>query len=494
MTHPAAGAPDPRPPDDALTAGLTPEQAAAVRHGRGPLLLLAGPGTGKTRTLTHRVAYLLASGRAAPWQILAVTFSVRAAGELRLRLGDLLGEQTARGVTAATFHSVCARLLREHADAFGRTGSYTIYDQTDLRHVIERLLSDGRLVEIAQALGRCGRPSAAELERRISEAKNRLLIPAAFEGPLAPPAGPLIAAVWRAGEGELERWNAWSFDDLLVFAVRLLGEQPQRLAHVRARWRWLVVDELRDTNEAQAALLELLAGPSGNLTAVGDDDQLIYRFRCAEPRNILRFGERYPGHRQIVLGANFRSRAEILHAAAACVGHNTERTTKTLRAVCGTGGTLELQGFGDERGEATWVAGLIADALAAGLAPAEVLVLARTGYALGPIQHALAAAGIPHRVLGSLGLYERAEVRDAIAYLTLLANPADAQAFRRAVQAPRRDIGPASAEQVIAAARSSHGGDLIAASARAHELAGIRSAPARDRLGLFGSELERIRA
>src|SRR4051794_41063285 len=337
---PAAGAPPPRPPAAALAAGLTPEQAAAVRHGRGPLLLVAGPGTGKTRTLTHRVAYLLASGRAAPRQILAVTFSVRAAGELRLRLADLLGEQTARGVTAATFHSLCARLLREHADTFGRTDSYTIYDQADLRHVIDRLLSDGRHVEIAQALERCGRPSAAELERQIGEAKNRLLTPDAFDAAHAPAAGALLAAVWRACERELERCNAWSFDDLLVFAVRLLREQPQRLTHLRGRWRWLVVDELQDTNEAQAALLELLAGPGGNLTAVGDDDQLIYGFRCAEPRHILRFGERYPGHRQIVLGANFRSRAEILHAAAACVGHNTERTTKTLRAVCGTGGTL----------------------------------------------------------------------------------------------------------------------------------------------------------
>ena len=158
MTHPAAGVPHPRPPDDALTAGLTPEQAAAVRHGRGPLLLVAGPGAGKTRTLTHRVAYLLASGRAAPRQILAVTFSVRAAGELRLRLADLLGEQTARGVTAATFHSVCARLLREHAGAFGRTDSYTIYDQADLRHVIERLLSDRRRAEIT-AGARAVRPA-----------------------------------------------------------------------------------------------------------------------------------------------------------------------------------------------------------------------------------------------------------------------------------------------------------------------------------------------
>src|SRR5215210_4608695 len=158
MTHPAAGVPHPHPPDDTLTAGLTPEQAAAVRHGPGPLLLIAGPGTGKTRTLTHRVAYLLATGQAAPREILAVTFSVRAAGELRLRLADLLGERRARGVTAATFHSVCARLLREHAAVFGRTDAYTVYDQVDLRRVIEWLLGDPGRAEIQRALARFGQP------------------------------------------------------------------------------------------------------------------------------------------------------------------------------------------------------------------------------------------------------------------------------------------------------------------------------------------------
>ncbi len=478
------GASHPRPPDDRpdrLLAGLTPEQAAAAAHGRGPLLLLAGPGSGKTRTLTHRVAYLLASWRAAPSQILAVTFSVRAAGELRLRLADLLGEQAARGVSAATFHAFCARLLREHAGVFGRTHAYTIYDQADLRHVIERLLSDPGRAEIQQALASCGRPATAELEHQISLAKGRLLTPEEVESPVGPAAGALLASVWRACERELERCNAFSFDDLLVYSVRLLAEHPQRLMRVRRRWRWLVVDELQDTNEAQAALLALLAGPAGNLTAVGDDDQLIYRFRSAEARNILRFAERYPGHRHIVLGSNFRSRAEILHAAVSCVSHNPARTAKTLLATRGAGGRVEVHGFGHEHEEATWVAGEIDDALAAGTAPSEILVLARTGYASGPIQLALAAAGIAHCVLGSLGLYERAEVRDAIAYLALLANPADAQAFRRAVQAPRRGIGPASADLLIAAARAQHHSDLITASARAHVLAGIRSEPARER-------------
>src|SRR3954463_6525553 len=194
MTHPAAGAPHPRAPDegpDAVTIGLTPEQAAAVRHGRGPLLLVAGPGTGKTRTLIHRIAYLLASGRAAPAQILAVTFSVRAAGELRLRLAELLGPERAAGVSAATFHAICARLLREHASVFGRSAQFTIYDQAEVRAVIERLLADPAQAEIRAAIARHGRPSAGELERTIGDAKARLLDPAALESPLAGPAGAL---------------------------------------------------------------------------------------------------------------------------------------------------------------------------------------------------------------------------------------------------------------------------------------------------------------
>jgi DNA helicase-2/ATP-dependent DNA helicase PcrA len=496
MTHPAAGAPHPRPPNggpDALLAGLTPEQAQAVRHAHGPLLLLAGPGAGKTRTLTHRVAHLLATGRASPWEILAVTFSVRAAGELRLRLTDVLGEPRARGVTAATFHSVCARLLREHASVFGRSDAYTIYDQADVRRVIEWLLSDQQRSEIQQALASCGQPAAVEVERQIGLAKSRLLTPDAYEQAARHPGAALVAAVWRAADIELARSNAFSFDDLLVHAVRLLAEHPHRLTHLRQRWRWLVVDEMQDTNEAQACLLELLAGPDGNLTVVGDDDQAIYRWRSAEPRNILRFGDRYPGHRQIVLGRNFRSRAEILQAAVTCIERNPHRTDKALIAVRGPGGHVDARAFGDDRAEAAWVAGAVADALATGTRPTELLVLARTGYATGPVQAALAAAGIPHRVLGSLGLYERSEVRDALAYLALLANPADAQAFRRAVQSPRRGIGPATVNRVVAAARQDHAGDLIAASAAAHTLASVHQG-VRDRLAVFGSELERIRA
>src|SRR4051812_20252288 len=181
MTHPAAGVPHPRPPDDPFTAGLTSEQAAAVRHGRGPLLLVAGPGAGKTRTLTHRVAYLLATGLARPWEILAVTFSVRAAGELRLRLTDLLGEEQARGVTAATFHSVCARILREHATVFGRPDPYPVYAQTDVRRVIDWLLSAAQRTHVQHQLHAGGHPAAGEVLQQISLAKNRLQTPDGYE-------------------------------------------------------------------------------------------------------------------------------------------------------------------------------------------------------------------------------------------------------------------------------------------------------------------------
>ena len=495
MTHPIAGAHPPpgRPREKSLLDGLTPEQAQAVRHGPGPLLLIAGPGAGKTKTLIHRIARLLATGAAQPWEILAVTFSVRAAGELRLRLADLLGEQVARGVTAATFHSICARMLREHASVFGRTESYTVYDQADMRRVIEWLLSDQRRGQIQQALADYGQPAAAEVLAEISLAKNRLLFPDGYEQAARHSAAPLIAAVWREAEIELQRSNSFDFDDLLVYAVRLLAEHPHRLAFYRQRWKWLVVDEYQDTNEAQSVLVALLAGAGGNVCCVADDDQLIYSWRGAAPRNVLAFGERFPGHARIVLGRNFRCRAEILDAAVACVARNQQREPKALIADRGAGGEVRVIAFGTDRQEAQWIATEIADALARGVPPTEIIALARTGYASEPLQAALAQAGIPHRVLGYLGLYERIEVRDALAYLTLVQNPADAQAFRRAVGSPKRGVGTATAGRMVAVARDAHEGDLIAASGRARLIDVIRSPAVRDRLARFGEGLDRVR-
>src|SRR5881275_3331656 len=353
MNQADPGVRDHAPPgSERLLAGLTPEQAQAVTFGSGPLLLLAGPGAGKTRTLTHRAAYLLSSGQAKPWEILAVTFSVRAAGELRLRLADLLGEAVARGVTAATFHSVCARLLREHAGVFGRTERYTIYDQADMRRVVDWLLSDAERGEIQRALADYGQPASAEVLAEISRAKNQLLSPESYEQSTRHPGAPLIAAVWRESEHELQRCNAVCFDDLLALAVRLLSEHPHRLAWLRQRWRWLLADEFQDTSHAQATLVDLLAGPDGNLCVCGDDDQLIHGWRHADPRHILCFGERHPRAGQIVLGRNFRSRAEILEAAVRCASHNDRRAGKALIAMRGTGGQVRVVGLGNEYQEA----------------------------------------------------------------------------------------------------------------------------------------------
>ena len=493
MLDPPAGAHDPPPADPVRLDGLTSEQAEAAHHDTGPLLIYAGPGAGKTRTLIYRIARLLATGAAQPWEILAVTFSVRAASELRLRLADLLTESIAAAVTAATFHSVCARMLREHAGVFGRTEDYTIYDQAEVRRVIEWLLSDQQRTDIQRALADHGQPAAAEVATEISLAKNRMLSPDSYQHAGRHAAAAVIAATWRELDAELARCNAFDFDSLLVHAVQLLAEHPHRRAFYRQRWRWVLVDEYQDTNEAQGTLLELLAGPNGNLCCVGDDDQALYSFRAAEPRNLLAFADRYPGHRTIVLGRNFRSRSEILKAAVQCVAHNPERHPKALIAMRGGGGQVQVRGFSDDHDEARWVAGLVAQAIANGVAGEEVLVLSRTGYGSGPVQRALAQAGVAHRVLGSLGLYERSEVKDALSYLTLVANPADAQAFRRAVSTPRRGVGAQTANQILAAAREHHQGDLIAASAHASQITGIRSETTREQVTRFGRGLEAAR-
>ena len=470
----------PPPPSDRLLAGLTPEQTQAVCHGPGVLLIVAGPGAGKTKTLIHRIAFLLAQGLAEPREILAVTFSVRAASELRLRLSELLGEQLAAQVRAATFHSICARLLREHAQLFGRGANWTVYDQVEVRRVVDWLLSERQRTAIQQGLADFGQPAASEVLREISLAKNRLLDPDSYEQSAGHPAAPLIAAVWRETEAELRRSNAVDFDDLLVCAVRLLAEHPHYLELYRRRWRWIVVDEYQDTCQAQAVLVSLLAGPDGNLCCVADDDQSIYSFRGADAHGLARLAERFPAHERIVLARNFRSRAEILSPAARCIQNNPDRVPKTLIAMRGPGGHAAALAFASERDEASWIASTIAQELAAGTPPAEILLLARAGYASAPAQTALAAAGIAHRVLGSLGLYERSEVRDALAYLTLIANPADAQAFRRAVAAPRRGVGERTAGQLVARAREHHDGDLIAASANAGTLGEIGSRKARE--------------
>jgi DNA helicase-2/ATP-dependent DNA helicase PcrA len=862
MSHPEPERRTNAPPGTSLLAGLTPEQAQAVTHGTGPLLLIAGPGAGKTRTLIHRIAHLLRSEQARPQEILAVTFSVRAAGELRLRLADLLGQDRARAVTAATFHSVCARLLREHAQLFGRTERYTIYDQGDMRRVVEYLLSQRNETDLKrsesdlqQILRKGGQPSVPELLTEISFAKTRLLTPETYSRSRDHRATSLVAALWVECEAELTKSNAFDFDDLLAFGTRLLREHSAVARWLRSRWRWVLVDEYQDANHAQVILTSLLAGPDGNVSAVADDDQClvagtpitmadgtrkpieqitpgdrvlsahgggrlgpslvlrvrrsnqhegiavttaagrrlvstpehihfagyqlygspqmyltyamckgrhfrlgttsvytdakvkriwglqnrcagehadaawvvstheseleariaelrlslqyglpllpfvarpgraergcsivgnqaaldqlfnsldtwsaglrlladhglslsyphqlpqsaegrrrnivvtlckddrahlvsicgsdpavervlkeagynpshskrtsphhwsvkkqstdlgvvlghaerirdltgarirlmarvgptaktteratlplmpasavragmvmatedsaydtvvsvesgeldgpvfdldvegthnfvaegiithncVYSWRGADARHVVEFARQYPQHSTIGLVRNFRSRAEILDVASRCVAHNQRRVQKTLVAVRGAGGHVHVRGFHEDWHEAHWVAGQIAEAIAAGIPGPEILILARTGYATQAVQVSLARAGIRHRVLGSLGLYERTEVKDALAYLTLLVNPADAQAFRRAIQSPKRGVGPATASHVVARAREAMNGDLVVACNRVDEIDGVRSGEARQRLAAFGEGMSAVR-
>jgi DNA helicase-2/ATP-dependent DNA helicase PcrA len=333
--------------------------------------------------------------------------------------------------------------------------------------VIDWLLSDAERGEIQRALADYGQPASSEVLVEISRAKNALLTPEGYERSCSiqvrrssPPSG----ARPSASCGAATRWTS------MTCSRARCGCSPSTrtgLAWLRQRWRWILADEFQDTSHAQATLVDLLAGPDGNLCVCGDDDQLIHGWRHADPRHVLCFAERHPGHAQIVRGRNFRSRAEILEAAVRCVAHNERRAPKALIAMRGLGGGVRVRAFPNEFAEANWVTAQIADALAAGTPSGEVLALARTGYATEPLQRALAHAGIPHRVLGSLGLYERTEVRDALAYLTLLANPLDAQALRRAVGSPRRGIGNATVTKLVSWARAHHGGDLIAASAHA---------------------------
>ena len=377
---------------------------------------------------------------------------------------------------------------------FGRNDRYTIYDQGDMRHVVDWLLSDADRNNIQRALAEYGQPAGAEVLAEISRAKNLLLTPESYERCAAVPAAPLIAAVWREAEVELRRSNAFEFDDLLACAVRLLGEHPHRLRWLRQRWRWIMVDEFQDTSHAQAALVDLLAGPDGNLCVVGDDDQLIHGWRHADPRHILGFAERHPVTRRSCSGGTFaRGRRSCGRRSAASVVTSGE-PPKTLIAMRGPGGEVRVARLVSEHHEAHWVAGQIAEALAGGVPPGEILLLARTGYATEPLQRALAHAGIPHRVLGSLGLYERTEVRDALAYLTLVQNPHDVRAFARAIGSPRRGVGNVTVTRLVTWARERHGGDLIIASAHAGALEHGATQAARTRLSEFGAGVHHVGA
>ena len=399
--------------------------------------MLAGAGSGKTRVLTHRVAWLLATGRARPNQILAITFTNKAAQEMRERVGSLVGG-VERRMWVMTFHSACARLLRIEAERLGYTKSFTIYDEADSLRMLKRCL-----VELEVDTKRY--PPRA-VRARVSDAKNALIDAEGYqEQASGGPFEELVAQAYRLYERRMLDANAMDFDDLLMRTVNVLELFDDVRARYRDRFRWVLVDEYQDTNHAQFRLLELLAGPDGNLTVVGDDSQAIFGFRGADYRNILDFEEHFPEAAVVKLEQNYRSTQTILSAANGLIAHNRTNREKNLWTDAGEGEKIVVAELDDEHGEARYVAGEIEELVDGGeIERDEIAVFYRTNAHSRVLEDILVRYELPYQVIGGTKFYERAEIKDAVAYLNLLVNPADEVSFSRVVNSPRRGIGDTS--------------------------------------------------
>jgi DNA helicase II / ATP-dependent DNA helicase PcrA len=410
-----------------LLSGLNPEQGAAVSHGAGPLLVLSGAGSGKTRVLTHRLAWLVAHGVPEP-AIVALTFTNKAAGEMRERAARLLGTERPRSFVG-TFHSYGVRLLRRFAEQAGVPKSFVVLDGDDQVTLVKRAMKEQAVPD------RLVTPRA--MLSRISQAKNGSIKPQDYGTAFGEVLGPQVAAVHRLYERGLAAASALDFDDLLVKTTRLLATNAEVLALLKRSVQHLLVDEFQDTNRIQADLVKLLSGDGGNVFAVGDEDQSIYRWRGADVSNILEFAKEFPGSRVIRLERNYRSTAPILAAAGAVVAENERRLGKTLRATRSGGDKVRLLVFDEERDEAREIVSRISAARRQ-RPEAEIAVLFRTNAQSRPFEDELLRARIPYLLVGGTRFYERAEVKDALAYLRLSRNPGDDLSFRRVVNVPAR--------------------------------------------------------
>ena len=430
---------------DALLAGLNDPQREAVTHGEGPLLILAGAGSGKTRVLTHRIAYLVATGAAKPNEILAITFTNKAAGEMRDRAQLLVGRRV-RAMWVMTFHSACARMLRAHADRLGYTRQFTIYDQADSRRLVKRCLDELGIDP--------KRFTPAAILSQISDAKNKLRDADAYGHMVGSFFEQTVADVYRSYERELHRMNAMDFDDLLVRAVNVLELFPEVREVYANGFRHVLVDEYQDTNHAQYRWLQLLAGEHRNLMVVGDDSQAIYGFRGADIRNILEFEDTFPDAHVIKLEQNYRSTQTILDAANAVIRNNRAQKPKSLWTDLGQGDPIKVRELEDEHAEARFVTGEIQRLVDEGIGKSEIAVFYRTNAQSRVLEDTLVRAEIAYQVIGGTKFYERAEIKDAIAYMTVLVNPQDVGAFTRIVNSPRRGIGATSLSRVLAFANT----------------------------------------
>ena len=431
--------------EERIFSDLNPPQREAVSTLQGPLLILAGAGSGKTRVVTRRIANLIAHG-ARPWEILAITFTNKAAGEMRRRVEELLiggpaadaGANTT-GVWLSTFHSFCARLLRRESGIFGLTRDFTIYDEDDSLDVLKEIL---RPLELSEDK----RFSARNVRQTISKYKNQALRSADLpEGMFHER---ILRQVFEQYEAVLKKNQAFDFDDLLRQAVILFQDHPEVLERYRNRFRYVLVDEYQDTNKCQYHLVHLLGAKHRNVCATGDPDQSIYAWRGADVRNILTFEKDFPEAKIIKLEQNYRSTKRILRAASAVIEHNVERKEKALWTENAGGEALTLTVAGDEQLEAYEVARQIEQQISAGRRCNEIAVFYRTNAQSRALEDALTKSNIPHIIVGGITFYERREVKDALAYLRLIINPKDDVSFRRVINTPKRGLGKSALESI----------------------------------------------
>ena len=423
---------------------LNGPQREAVVTTEGPLLVLAGAGSGKTRVLTYRIANLIENHNVAPWEILAITFTNKAAAEMRERLNGLVGPRS-RGMWVSTFHSMCVRMLRSDADKLGFTRNFTIYDVDDQKRLYKEIMAEFDIDP--------KRFPVNALMNRISTAKNELVVPSAFEKEANDPVGKVAARVYGRLQERLKAANAFDFDDLLLYACLLLKNHEDVLQAYQNRFRYIMVDEYQDTNHAQYSITGLLAAGHENIMVVGDDDQSIYSWRGADLRNILEFEQDYPKAHTVKLEQNYRSVGNVLAAANAVIANNQHRKQKKLFTAAEDGEKIQVYMAADERDEGRWIAGEIEKQRAQGLTYSQMAVFYRTNAQSRMLEDMLLRAGVPYRIVGGTRFFDRAEIRDVMAYLTLIVNPADDIAAKRVINVPRRGIGKASIERIEQFAR-----------------------------------------
>ena len=437
---------------DPLLVGLNPQQSAAVTHAGGPLLVIAGAGSGKTRVLTRRIAYLMARRNVAPYEILAITFTNKAAGEMKERVGELVGT-VAKSMWVSTFHSACVRILRQEANRLGYSNTFSIYDSADSQRLITIVAKELNLDP--------KRYPARAFQSIISNAKNELLSPQDYLKAVSNQFEQVVADVYTIYQGRLMRANAMDFDDLILKTVEVLQRYPEAKARFRSRFRHVLIDEYQDTNHAQYILVKELVGTElegsapAELCVVGDADQSIYGFRGATIRNILQFEMDYPNATTVLLEQNYRSTQNILNAANAVITKNESRKEKNLWSDAGAGSPLTGYVAESEHDEANFIADEIRSLQREGdSTPGETAIFYRTNAQSRVFEEVFMRMALPYKVVGGLRFYERREVKDLLAYLRVLANCEDEISLRRIINIPKRGIGDTSLDYVDQFAQS----------------------------------------